>query len=137
MAHIHKPHHPAVPNAWQVTYAPLGWNKTFKTCDMRSYATVGPWKSLGSAGLKVQTFTEGCRFHSYCSGQCQPSNYSFNYDTLNVEKIAIPDTDFAWQAEKAPVSSDISLVQCGLLQGSRALPQSISGRLTSASNFPI
>ncbi|CAK0733555.1 hypothetical protein CVIRNUC_000294 [Coccomyxa viridis] len=54
------------------------------------------------AGLMVQTFTEGCRFHSYCPGQCQPSNYSFDYDTLNVEKIEIPHTNFAWQAEKAP-----------------------------------
>ena len=88
----------------------------------------------------VQTFTEGCRFHSYCPGQCQPSNYSFDYDTLNVEKIEIPHTNFAWQAEKAPVSSEqdiTSLVQFGLLQGLGALPQSISGCLTFASNFPM
>lgn len=68
----------------------------------------------------VQTFTEGCRFHSYCPGQCQPSNYSFGYDTLNVEKIKIPGTEFAWQAEKAPVSSEhdtISLRHFGCLHG--------------------
>ena len=97
-------------------------------------------RTLGSAGLVVQTFTEGCRFHSYCPGQCQPSNYSFGYDTLNVEKIEIPHTTFAWQAEKAPVSSEqdiISPVQFGLLQGLQALPQSISGCLTFASNSPM
>ena len=62
----------------------------------------------------VQTFTEGCRFHSYCPGQCQPSNYSFNYDTLNIEQIQIPGTNFAWQAEKAPVSSEHQSISSGL-----------------------
>ena len=107
---------------------------------MRSYAAAGLWKTLDFAGLVVQTFTEGCRFHSYCPGQCQPSNYSFDYDTLNVEKIEIPHTNFAWQAEKAPVSSEhdiTSLAHFGLLQGLQALPQSISGCLTFASNFPM
>ena len=41
MAHVDKPHHPAVPIAWQVNCALLGWDETIKTCDMRSYATVG------------------------------------------------------------------------------------------------
>ena len=70
-------------------------------------------------------------------GSASPATTHLATTLINVEKIKIPGTDFAWQAEKAPVSSDILLVQCGLLQGLRALPQSKSGRLTPASKFPM
>jgi len=48
-------------------------------------------------GIKVQTWTQGGRFPTYCPNGCEPTGHDFQ-ETINVRYTKIPGTGLEWRS---------------------------------------